>query len=448
MRTLILLTFLLASNFVSFGQIEYLNQTILKHEKIDLSNQTYWIESSPNKWRLIGKLDFQGINKSELPDKPECFVWVRGEDRILSIEGSGQVYVLSSKTLTFRRDDQTYFRGYNFGALKFVRKDTLYSYGGLGFWHLNNVETFYNPLKKEWDLVRHSTNSPLRILNNLSGYNHVSDLLSVIEAPEAYEDKNSSPLRYFEFDFSEKKWIIKGAINMDLLEELGIHALSADFIHGFFIFRNGLKVIVADPSKNQLYQFDGGISDFFDVSYDLIEKGDKIFSLKYNNKINSLQPLKIDSLSIGTFRNHLTAKGSFYNVNLIDSHKAIYISVIIFLFITVIILTLKLRAAKSSMPLLFGLSPQSIEFLKACLEFPPGHEFTSSDFTEMMGYASYSFETQRQVRSKQIISINEYFSQNHKMEGVIERFSAKDDKRFSLYRISDIHYQNLKELLA
>jgi hypothetical protein len=65
-----------------------------------------------------------------------------------------------------------------------------------------------------------------------------------------------------------------------------------------------------------------------------------------------------------------------------------------------------------------------------------------------MGFSSYAYETQRQVRSKLIKAINAYFSIHYKMHDVIIRKTANDDKRFSIYYISEEHYKRLKELLG
>jgi hypothetical protein len=65
-----------------------------------------------------------------------------------------------------------------------------------------------------------------------------------------------------------------------------------------------------------------------------------------------------------------------------------------------------------------------------------------------MGYSTYAYETQRQVRSKLIKSINSYFSVHYKMHEVIIRKTANDDKRFSVYAISEEHYERLKGLLG
>jgi hypothetical protein len=64
-----------------------------------------------------------------------------------------------------------------------------------------------------------------------------------------------------------------------------------------------------------------------------------------------------------------------------------------------------------------------------------------------MGFSSYAYETQRQVRSKLINSINSYFKVHYKMYPIIIRKNSKDDKRFVIYNISEEYFEDLKELL-
>jgi hypothetical protein len=51
------------------------------------------------------------------------------------------------------------------------------------------------------------------------------------------------------------------------------------------------------------------------------------------------------------------------------------------------------------------------------------------------------------VRAKLIKGINSYFWAHYRMDDVIVRQTANDDKRFSVYLIAEVHYDTLKKLL-
>lgn len=63
--------------------------------------------------------------------------------------GTGRLYTLDSNG-HFTRLDQTKHGGDRFGAFVFFYKDTLYSVGGYGFWHINSAVRFFDPHTKDW----------------------------------------------------------------------------------------------------------------------------------------------------------------------------------------------------------------------------------------------------------------------------------------------------------
>jgi hypothetical protein len=160
--------------------------------------------------------------------------------------------------------------------------------------------------------------------------------------------------------------------------------------------------------------------------------------------------LILDSINLETFISQLIPEGKLYVSESCFTGERVIFGLIIFalIFIVILLILRKKKVNKlSERKVLLGLPVSTVEFLNGCLKMPSGHEFNSADFTELMGYTNYSFETQRQVRSKLIISINEYFKLNYNIDTVIIRYSAKDDKRFSLYKISEEHYLTIKEML-
>ena len=89
----------------------------------------------------------------------------------LLVNGTGRVYKaieMKDDKIAFTRVDSTEFLGYNFGSYNFYCNDTLYSYGGYGFWHMNGHLRYFNkenqwmiyPLNKEIP-----ANDPICFLN-------------------------------------------------------------------------------------------------------------------------------------------------------------------------------------------------------------------------------------------------------------------------------------------
>ena len=83
------------------------------------------------------------------------------------VDGTGRVYQvkLDDSELTVERIDSTIFSGYNFGAFSFSYRDTLFSYGGYGFWNYNGQLRVYIPHKQEWELIQLTKEVPIQVSN-------------------------------------------------------------------------------------------------------------------------------------------------------------------------------------------------------------------------------------------------------------------------------------------
>ena len=105
------------------------------HFRINLQTKDLSKELKNGQWLRQGKLQFSNIDLRDFKILANQTFQEKGNKTILiSIEGTGQLFRLDVKSLAFSRLDSTYFRGHNFSSIKFIRKDTLYSLGGSGFW--------------------------------------------------------------------------------------------------------------------------------------------------------------------------------------------------------------------------------------------------------------------------------------------------------------------------
>lgn len=80
----------------------------------------------------------------------------------LLIDGTGRVYKVdtSGSTATPIRYDSTLFFGYNFGFQPFAWRDTLFSFGGYGYWkHNGHVRVFLDG-KREWEIEQTNREVP------------------------------------------------------------------------------------------------------------------------------------------------------------------------------------------------------------------------------------------------------------------------------------------------
>ena len=108
------------------------------HYRISLNTKELFKEKKDGIWVNQGKLSFSNIDLRDFKILTNQSFDVQGKI-LVSIEGTGQLFELDIKNQSFTSLLSTYFRGHNFSSIKFIRKDTLFSMGGSGFWHINNI---------------------------------------------------------------------------------------------------------------------------------------------------------------------------------------------------------------------------------------------------------------------------------------------------------------------
>ncbi|MHA8051156.1 hypothetical protein V7S79_08555 [Aquirufa sp. ROCK-SH2] len=190
--------------------------------KIDLqTNQVFQEIPNAENFEFIGTLgtkhpeitsldcDIFNIQEFNLKNRP-----------IISIKGTSLVYQFVRKGNTFEliRLDHSSFKGFNFFAYQFVRKDTLFSIGGYGFWNYNNKLTYFDENNKGWELYKINNEGPLSVDYSVCGYDSKKDgiwTLNLINPENLIIGKNEQNL-YF-YDFKTKNWDKKGEINKEIL---------------------------------------------------------------------------------------------------------------------------------------------------------------------------------------------------------------------------------------
>lgn len=446
------LLFFVFPYFQSWGQFQFRVPGEILHHRIDFKTSELSKETGKGQWETIGKLSCESVHPTDIPYNAVIQTFNFRNELLLTIPGTQQVYLLDLPHLLFRRLDNSYYRGYNFQAIQYLRNDSLFSHGGMGFWHANNVSTYFDFKAKEWEMTSAPEESgPRWMKSDFGGYDRDRNVLSVIEFPALYETKNQSQsYRYFEKKLKNNHWTLFGEVQVDLIKDLGITRLESEFLDGKFFFLNGPILVWADPKTNSLYQANTVIP-CFNVNFEFACYKGFIYSYRrMNAPTNEDQIFKIDSISIEKLKSISTYKGPFYIKPYPTGFIGYGAAALLILSAGGIYVYRKRKPQKvheSIIEPLDGLPAGASAFLLACLEYPKGHTFSSQHFTELMGYSSYAYETQRQVRAKLIKGINSYFWAHYRLEDVIIRQTANDDKRFSVYLIAEAHYDTLKKLL-
>jgi hypothetical protein len=440
------------------AQIRFKDPNGPLHFRINFETAELWKENRLGEWNKLSNLVVENVDKKDIPLNSLLFSFSNSSGTLLLVEGTGQVFQLDQSRKKLTRLDKTFYRGYNFGAIRFLHNDSLFCLGGSGFWQVNNIETYFSTKSLEWELKYTPTeNGPKQMRSDFGGFDESRDVICALDFPTPYQTQNKTKSYcYYEKKINEENWTYKGDLNIPILNKLGVDNIRSTFINGIYLFRNGPFIVLGDPIKNELYEINE-IIPIFGERFELSTKNDFIYSYHENkNSTNNERYIKVDSISIAQLKSLGKYRGEFY---VTPTPLIVYqISLGLILLILGFFIGFWLKKSQktnslvsntdSEFSILDGLPDGSYEFLKASLALPKGHHFSSQAFTELMGFSTYAYETQRQVRSKLIKAINAYFSIHYRMQNVIIRKTANDDKRFSIYYISEEHYDRMKELLG
>lgn len=162
---------------------------------------------------------------------------------ILYENGSGRLFKFDS-TGAVEQLDKTRYSGERFGAQVFYYRDTIFSIGGYGFWHVNGAVRFFDEKTGEWGIVKTELEVPFANgVNAYSCFSRKTNKVYVIfsDYPNEYlsirhHQSLEQHLMVQVFDVPTKKWLAKPlSLNPLIAHEIGDIKL-------FHTSKNGLLI--------------------------------------------------------------------------------------------------------------------------------------------------------------------------------------------------------------
>jgi hypothetical protein len=440
----LLFTLLFSFSAKAISEFEWYDLTHLRQSRIDLIKQVYEEKEAGGLWFNKGKIVLKGVFLHDIPPYSKVNQFNFRAKKIISLPGTGQVYQFDTSTNELERLDKTFFRGYNFHALQFVKNDTLFSLGGEGFWRSNSILSFFDFKRKEWEQIKTFGDVPQGILSLHAGT--VPNQTKVI-ALEAFQqgDFQATHVGFYELDLVSYVWKRNGKVDLLALKKLG--QSTANFIMlGNLMFLNDRQLgLFVDSESNLIYKYMGPKKQFFLMETELFLRGDQILSKQYDKNRPGDQ-FKIDSMSIDELKKHAQLIGKFYDKEPLFTpyvYLLIGISVclLISLFVNVwFLFNKKVRSNSSGLPNMpFG----GMEFVE--LYKVNGEEYLvgTEEISLLLGCEKKAFDTQRQYRAQFINAMNQYFADNYQIEEAIFRKADDGDKRFIKYGLKKSVFNNL-----
>jgi hypothetical protein len=401
--------------------------------------------------RDVIPLEFIALKLDDItPEVVNNYFQVAPNTFLITISGTGHMYQFNVLQKTLERIDKTFFRGNNFGAIQFIRKDTIFSVGGQGFWRIHSIPTYFNAKSKEWDYYSGiNEQGPQGISSRFGGYISQTDHLYSLEIPPLYQEKSDDNYSFYRFDFNTHAWSEIGFVkfnnpNLKNFDKQNSHWVSPLFFSSKF----NLEEFI-DPVANKIYRYQGPNHSFFLLAMQLYVKGNKLYSFQRTYNQNKFE-IKLDSMDLNTLKKSSIILGDFYTPNVWYNKISwsmyinyLYIGIIAILVWLVYLLTKNKKHKKQN--IWNQLPAEANSFLKFIVK-KDDLTCTTDELNTLLGCADKSIESQRQYRSKFITTLNVFFERYFEIADAITRNQSATDKRYVDYQLKREAAENLKNL--
>ena len=223
-------------------------------------------------------------------------VTIIGDKFISNIDG--RVYKLNEKFLLDRIDQSsTKFNQVNSSI--FIKNDTIYKFGGYGYWSNKNYFTFFDENTKEWEVLKNnSIEFPIGVINPMFSIFEDNFVFFGGYALDKNEYVLIESLDNWKFNFSELKWEKLDELNINF--NLNTQIKNSTYFDNYLLLVGEFKNYLIDFEKLKYYEFENSkLSKVLDKNLsNIVEfEGDIYFRINTskgfkNEKLNLSQILK------------------------------------------------------------------------------------------------------------------------------------------------------------
>lgn len=422
------------------------------------------METSPNVWVNLGKVSSININENDFPPEVRVHSFEVSSDkqaRIFLIDCTNQVYRFNFKSRVLERIDKTYYRGYNCLATKFMRKDTLFSFGGYGFWQTINIQSFFRKSSNEWESYSPLNDAPKAINDGFNGYVAQKDIFFSAFNTFHRDSENQGKPQYdygvYSFSFKSKTWQKQGEINPSNFKELGLDKTkpytlwTGKYFLTKYYDTPQSKFHIADPISNKLYLWtdnnkliDGKIGDSEHEIFRFYCWHDTLYC--YNHFDTKTSEVRKIRLSINQIKKEAVLIGDFYETGMNWKIIAMLSMGGILLIIGGIYL-LKNRKKDVNYSENVAVSPfnsQERIVIKALIEQYENGGLENQEIHELLGITHKTSENQRKIKNEFIKSLNAKLMVVYGINESIIRTPTDLDKRFYRHELKKESFDVLK----
>jgi hypothetical protein len=376
---------------------------------------------------------------------------------IISFNASGLVYAFT-RAGRLQRLDQTFYSGYNNGAIPYFDGKRLWKLGGSGFWQVHDLALYFDPELREWERIPMAPAivggfSRGLFSANLYSAKEGNQLIALVQLGKNLEQTKLA-LHAYKIDLINGRYELLGAFAQNI-QGPDIRNLSA-FAHynQWNLIHHDQSLYLSDLLTNSLHQtlMKGKTLIAFNGEQGMLLSPEGVYSITSASTVtNKSSAIRFDTWSAFVGSCKPVKIGALYEESWLSSLRLYWraIAAMLLLVAGLIYLVLRYRQSipKQELNYAKALSPLAQIALKYLLVQPASGLITSEDLNQILGIQDKAWDNQRKIRSTILIEIEEKGMHFLGVPSFIERVTDPEDRRIRRYRLNPELREDLAPIL-
>jgi DNA-binding MarR family transcriptional regulator len=376
---------------------------------------------------------------------------------VISFNASGLVYAFT-RAGRLQRLDQTFYSGYNNGAIRYFDGKRLWKLGGTGFWQVHDLALYFDPELREWERMPMTPSIAGGFTNGLYSAKpgmakDSSNLVALIQRNKMLVGTNPSHEAY-KIDLINGRYELLGAIAQNL-QGPDLQALNA-FAHynEWSLIHHEESLYLADLLTNSLYQTNlrGTAKIAFNGLQGLLLSPQGVYSIASASTMsNSSYSTRFEPWSAFINGAEAAKIGAIYEELWLSKVRSYWKAITVFLLLVAGLIYLLLRYRQSipkrELDYAKDLSPLAKIALKYLLVQPAGSLVSSEELNQILGIQDKAWDNQRKIRSTILSEIEEKGMHFLGVPSFVERVTDQEDRRIRRYRLKPELREDLAPIL-
>jgi hypothetical protein len=383
-------------------------------------------------------------NSAEISFSKRFKVFNKNSDNIKIVSvGGGHVFSVDNDTL--KREDFSFNHKMSFGSAVFVRNDTIFKFGGYGFWSSRNFFTYFDNSSKEWEFYpSNSLLLPPPIHNfNFKVFDDEFIMTNGYTPDVGTGIKNQSVSDIWKYNFIDRKWDNLGVSNLPKYDNI----LEIDNDVFFARKQNNYDFIYVDYLNNVFYDVETANTSIPINGLSSIIKGDTLYAFKDGNFLKKpYRELIYTSKRVGSIEKRIYLR----SIELINGLGLSSFILVALLFSCILFLKYRQnqKPRLTQLGLRFkGTSYDMQESEKNIIEvIISKDEVMSQEIYDLVENKSLSYPQNNKIKNDNIKKINNKLEKILGIKQFIKSKKLPEDARVLVYYTedSDLFYKNNK----